>query len=154
MPIIVVALLIVNTDIFLADKQENTGNTSKSDASKTEVMRLAIDRELQKGSTTTLVLSVLSGAPMHGYQMVKELERRSKGLLTFKEGTLYPVLHTLERDGLIVATWEADGGRERKVYQLTEQGRGELCRRATEWQEFRAAVDAVMGGGVVAYAAG
>lgn len=126
--------------------------TSMFDASNVEVMPVSVDRELLKGSTATLVLSVLSRAPMHGYQMVKELEQLSAGVLTFKEGTLYPILHGLERDGLIVAAWEAEGGRERKVYHLSEQGRGELRRRAQQWEQFRAAVDVVVRGGVFAYA--
>jgi len=106
-----------------------------------------------KGSTVTLVLSVLSREPMHGYSMTKEMERLSQGVLTLKEGTLYPILHSLERDGLIVARWESTpGGRDRKVYHLTDEGRGELRRRAQEWEQFRTAVDAVVQGGVWAYA--
>lgn len=117
------------------------------------MIRIAVDRELLKGSTVTLVLSVLSRAPMHGYQMVKEMDRLSRGVLTLKEGTLYPILHALDRDGLIQAQWEAgSGGRERKVYQLTDEGRGELERRAREWEEFRTAVDAVVQGGVLSHA--
>jgi DNA-binding PadR family transcriptional regulator len=108
---------------------------------------MSLDRELQKGSTAMLVLSLLSSSPMHGYQMVKEPESRSKGTLTFKEGTLYPILHTLEKEGLIVAQWESDGGRERKVYQLSDQGQGELRRRTAEWEAFRSAVDGVVQGG-------
>jgi PadR family transcriptional regulator, regulatory protein PadR len=116
------------------------------------VILIPVDRELLKGSTATLVLSVLSRGPAHGYQMVKELERLSKGVLTFKEGTLYPILHNLEGDGLIAATWERGDGRERKVYCLTDSGRTELQRRVTQWEEFRTAVDHVVQGGVLACA--
>lgn len=127
--------------------------TSYSDASEMEVNPIAVDRELLKGSTVTLVLSVLSRAPSHGYQMVKEMERLSRGVLTLKEGTLYPILHGLEANGLIRAEWETGGGgRERKVYRITDQGRGELERRSREWEEFRSAVDAVVQGGVLLYA--
>lgn len=108
------------------------------------------DRDLLRGSTATLVLSVLSRGALHGYGLVKELESLSAGVLTFKEGTLYPILHTLEREGLVAAEWERDGGRERKVYDLTDGGRGELRRRAAEWGRFRTAVDAVLAKGVVA----
>jgi len=113
---------------------------------------MSVDKELLKGSTATLVLSVLSRSPMHGYQMVKELESLSKGVLTFKEGTLYPALHTMEREGLVEARWETDGGRERKVYHLTEHGQDELRRRVAEWEKFRRAVDGVIAGGACAYA--
>lgn len=117
------------------------------------MIRIAVDRELLKGSTVTLILSVLNRSSTHGYQMVKEMERLSKGVLTLKEGTLYPILHALERDRLIQAEWESGtGGRERKVYRLTEEGRGELERRTREWEEFRTAVDSVVQGGVLSYA--
>lgn len=105
---------------------------------------MTINRELLKGSTATLVLSILSREAMHGYQMARELERISAGVLTFKEGTLYPILHTLEAEGLIAAEWQAERGRERKVYRLTDSGQGELRRRVAEWESFRGAVDQVI----------
>jgi PadR family transcriptional regulator PadR len=106
-----------------------------------------ISRELQKGSTPTLVLAVLARAPMHGYQLIKELERTSGGVLRFKEGTLYPILHGLERDGLVEAHWESDGARERKVYTLSPAGQAEFERRTQEWDRFRVAVENVVKGG-------
>lgn len=126
--------------------------TSESETSETEVIEIPVDRELMKGSTATLVLSVLSRSSAHGYQMVKELERLSKGVLTFKEGTLYPILHSLEQEGFITATWERGDGRERKVYRLTDSGMAELRRRVAQWQEFRTAVDDVVQGGVPSFA--
>jgi PadR family transcriptional regulator PadR len=107
---------------------------------------MPIDRELLKGSTATLVLSLLSRAPMHGYQMARELERQSEGVLTFKDSTLYPILHNFEAAGMITAEWRVEGGRDRKVYSLTESGQDELRRRAAEWQSFRGAVDQVIKG--------
>jgi DNA-binding PadR family transcriptional regulator len=106
-----------------------------------------ISRELQKGSTPTLVLAVLARAPMHGYQLIKELERSSGGVLRFKEGTLYPILHAFERDGLVEARWESDGARERKVYTLSPAGQAELALRTQEWDLFRVAVENVVKGG-------
>lgn len=117
-----------------------------------EVIPIPVERDLMKGSTSTLVLSVLSQTPAHGYQMVKELERLSKGVLTFKEGTLYPILHGLEQDGFITATWERGDRRERKVYSLTESGRAELRLRVSQWQEIRTAIDDVIQGGVPSFA--
>ncbi len=111
-----------------------------------------MDREVLKSSTATLVLSVLSRGPAHGYQLVRELERLSSGVLTLKEGTLYPLLHALERDGFIMSQWEAEGGRERKVYQVTDQGLTQLKRRTDDWVRFRKAVDDVLGREVLAYA--
>jgi PadR family transcriptional regulator PadR len=135
-------------------KESSAILTSGSDASEREVIAMPVDRELMKGSTATLILSLLNRCPMHGYQIVKELEQLSKGVLTLKEGTLYPVLHTLERDGLVTAEWRVEGGRERKVYSLTEDGRAELRRRMAEWEAFRTAVDSVVQGGQLTYAHG
>lgn len=126
--------------------------TSDSEASDQEVIEIPVERELMKGSTPTLVLSVLARTSAHGYQMAKELERLSKGVLTLKEGTLYPILHGLEQEGLITATWERGDGRERKVYSLTDSGKAELQLRVARWQEFRTAVDDVVQGGVPSFA--
>lgn len=68
-------------------------------------------------------------------------------MLRFKEGTLYPILHTLEKEGLVSARWESDGARERKVYALTPAGQDEWERRAQEWALFKTAVESVVKGG-------
>jgi PadR family transcriptional regulator PadR len=74
------------------------------------------ERELLKGNTPTLVLAVLNDGPLHGYGIAREIERRSDNALRFKEGTLYPALHALEREGLVESEWQREGtGRERKV---------------------------------------
>ena len=105
------------------------------------------DTELLKGNTPTLVLAVLKDAPRHGYGIAREIERRSDNALAFKEGTLYPALHALEREGLIVGAWHKEnGGRERKVYDITEQGLAELDRRMQRWQAFANAVQQVISG--------
>ena len=105
------------------------------------------ERELLKGNTPTLVLAVLEDAPLHGYGIAREIERRSGNALKFKEGTLYPALHALERDGLIVGAWSREGaGRERKVYRITPSGLGELERRTRTWTEFATAIFDVIGG--------
>lgn len=104
-------------------------------------------RELLKGSTPTLVLAVLRDAPLHGYAIAREIERRSGSALRCKEGTLYPVLHALEQQELITGEWARDErGRERKVYRITPVGLAELTRRARTWQEFAAAIQQVIGG--------
>ena len=73
--------------------------------------------------THLLVLSLLAGEDMYGYQMILELSRRSDHTFEMKEGTLYPVLHGLERDGLVEAyQQEAPTGRVRKYYHLTRRG--------------------------------
>jgi len=83
-------------------------------------------RELLKGSTETLILSLVSEVPMYGYQLVKEMEVRSSGYFHLKEGTLYPALHRLERDGLVEGTWEdSPTGAEPSVLSHHRRGRGE-----------------------------
>lgn len=108
---------------------------------------MAIDRTLLKGTMPILVLGVLATGEQYGYQMIRSLADSSGGLLTFKEGALYPVLHNLERDGLISSTWEGpEGGRRRRIYAITEPGREALAGRVDEWRMVTQAVDAVIGG--------
>lgn len=104
-------------------------------------------RELLRGNTHTLVLATLREGGLHGYAIVREINRRSGDALRCKQGTLYPVLYALEEEGLIQGTWQhADGERPRKVYVLTEAGRAELERRVRTWRRFNAAMEGVIGG--------
>jgi PadR family transcriptional regulator PadR len=105
-----------------------------------------LERELLKGNTPTLVLAVLRQGPLHGYAIAREIERRSASVLQCKEGTLYPALHALERDGLIVGEWREENGRERRVYVLTESGSAALEERTRVWDRFTSAVGQVIGG--------
>jgi PadR family transcriptional regulator PadR len=106
-----------------------------------------LERELLKGNSPMLVLAVLAQEPLHGYAIAREIERRSQGALRCREGTLYPVLHSLERDGLVAATWErAANGRERRVYCLTEAGAAALLERQNAWERFTQGVRQVVDG--------
>lgn len=105
---------------------------------------MEIDRELLKGSIEPLLLCIIGQRPMYGYQLIKELERRSGGYFQFKEGTLYPVLHRLEKSGLIRGKWQfSSGGLNRKYYYLTEKGEYELNKKMAEWKSFSTAVNAI-----------
>jgi len=73
-----------------------------------------------------LVLSTLRDGPKHGYQIGLDVETESNGLFRFRHGTLYPILHRLEGEGLIRGTWSKAGGRRRKVYSLTGSGERHL----------------------------
>jgi PadR family transcriptional regulator PadR len=102
-------------------------------------------RELLKGSTDSLLLSLIGNKPMYGYQLIKEMGRRSGGYFQFSEGTLYPALHRLEREGLIQGKWEhSPGGQERRYYYLTPKGHQVLVEKATEWQRFATAVNMII----------
>jgi PadR family transcriptional regulator PadR len=102
-------------------------------------------RDLIKGSSNSLLLSLLDGRTMYGYQIVKELEARSQGYFKFKEGTLYPALHRLEKSGLISSQWELlANGRQRRNYNITPKGRAALVQEKTQWLDFFNAVSLVL----------
>ena len=102
-------------------------------------------KELLKGNTETLLLSMLTAKPMYGYQIAKEMDRKSRGYFQFKEGTLYPALHRLEESGLVEGRWEeAKTVTLRRYYHITAKGERVLLERLQEWRRFSKAVDAVM----------
>ena len=103
------------------------------------------ERELLKGNTDSLLLSLINFQPMYGYQIIKELEKRSNGYFQFKEGTLYPALHRLEKAGLIQGKWQRlPSGQERRYYYITLKGQKTLSERLTIWQDFATAVALIM----------
>lgn len=103
------------------------------------------NKELMKGSTVILILSMLEGKAMYGYEMIKEIELKSEGVFTFKEGTLYPILHALEEARQVECYWtESEGGRKRKYYNITKAGKLQLKEKQEEWNIFRSAVDKVI----------
>jgi PadR family transcriptional regulator PadR len=101
--------------------------------------------EVLKGHLDLLLLAVLQGRPLHGYAIVETLRRRSRGEFDLPEGTIYPALHRLERQGWLDSWWSEESGRRRRVYQLTLRGHQALSIRHQEWQQFTRAVDAVLG---------
>jgi len=104
-----------------------------------------INSELLKGSMVTLILKTLQKKPMYGYQIMKELVGSSGGHLEVKEGTLYPILHSLETDGAVESEWSQDQGeRRRKYYKLTKKGRALLKEKASQWEAFRSVMDKVL----------
>lgn len=112
-----------------------------------ELMR--ISKELLKGTTTLLILQILDETDKYGYQLSKELEEKSEQLFQLKEGTLYPILHSLESLGMIEAYWEeTESMRRRKYYKITDIGRNELKQRKKEWGVYVKGVKSVLKGGV------
>ena len=106
-------------------------------------------KEMTKGSSSLLVLSVLENKEMYGYQIVKEIEKRSEMVFSLKEGTLYPILHAFEKDGFVTSYWtESDEGRKRKYYKITKKGLKELYDSKAEWRSYSLAVEKVVSGGV------
>ena len=101
--------------------------------------------DLMSGNTDSLLLFLLGHKPMYGYQIVKELEVRSQGYFKFKEGTLYPALHRLEKSGLISSQWQLlSNGRQRRYYYITAKGQTKLAVERTQWLDFFTAVTLIL----------
>ena len=105
-----------------------------------------LDRQLLKGTIPLLVLSLLASKDRYGYDLIKSMEHQSNAVFRFSEGTLYPVLHSLERDGCLTSLWQDTGLRRRKYYRITERGRAELARRREQWRLFTTSVAAILDG--------
>ena len=117
------------------------------------MVNMKFDKGLMAGSGTMLVLSLLEGGDMYGYQIIEELSRRSNDLFQMKEGTLYPILHALEKDKCLSSyQQEAPTGRVRKYYRLTRKGKQLLDGKRAEWAAFHQGVDSVLSGGASALA--
>ena len=98
-----------------------------------------------KGDLEALVLGVLEGTQLHGYEISKRIRQLSDTALAVGEGQLYPALHRLERDGMVAATWVPQEGKPpRKVYRLTEEGAGLLEEHKREWERFARGVNQVL----------
>lgn len=107
---------------------------------------MKFEKSLLSGSTPMLVLSLLKDGDKYGYQMVEELAKRSDETFELKEGTLYPLLHTLEKQKLVSSyTMTTERGRERKYYRLTDEGLQQLEHKTREWKLFSEKVNAVLG---------
>jgi DNA-binding PadR family transcriptional regulator len=101
--------------------------------------------ETLKGHLDGLILATLAAGPAHGYAVIEQLKQRSGGAFELAEGTVYPVLHRLEAEGLLASSWSEAAGRKRRVYRLTRRGRSALDGRRREWRAFSGAVEAVLG---------
>ena len=103
-----------------------------------------MNAERLKGHLDMLLLAVLAPRPAHGYAIIEALRQSSGGAFDLPEGTVYPALHRLERDGLLASAWSDQTGRRRRVYELTEQGSAALQAQQQEWEQFARSVDAVL----------
>ncbi|MGI5148754.1 PadR family transcriptional regulator [Plantactinospora sp. CA-294935] len=99
-----------------------------------------------RGHLDLLLLGALRRAePAHGYALIAALRDRSEGTFDLPEGTVYPALHRLERDGLVSSEWDAGASRRRRVYRLTPSGVTALTTKRREWRTFAQAVQAIVG---------
>jgi PadR family transcriptional regulator PadR len=107
-------------------------------------------REFKKGSLSLLVLHQLYEGPSYGWEICERLRERSDGTLSFEDGAIYPLLHSLERDGLVEGYWESNDadtsrkGARRRYYRLTPKGLQALRTALQEWRQFIDAVGRVV----------
>lgn len=107
---------------------------------------MKISKEMLKGSTGMLVLSLLKESNMYGYEMIKKLKEKSENVFELKEGTLYPILHGLEEKGFISSYWDETTAKKRKYYSITEKGKKQLKEKKEEWKELSNGINHVLGG--------
>jgi PadR family transcriptional regulator len=100
--------------------------------------------DVLKNHLELLVLTALRGGPGYGYSLIRELRERSGGEFELLEGSIYPALHRLERDGLVTSTWSEVGGRRRRVYRLSRKGRSALTEQERDWRRFENAMNLVL----------
>ncbi len=112
---------------------------------------MKVNKELLKGSTNMLVLSLLEKENMYGYQMIKELSARSNNVFEFQEGTLYPILHNLEEKNFITSYWDNTEVKKRKYYSITKEGKKHLEEKQKEWKMFMGGINKCLGGVSFAY---
>jgi PadR family transcriptional regulator PadR len=102
--------------------------------------------QLMKGVTEPVLLYLINEVPTYGYNIIKELEKRTTGYFKFKGGTIYPALRRLEIKGLVKSRRQQITERQaRKYYQITEKGQRFLTNRLAEWKDFSMAVSMLMG---------
>lgn len=110
---------------------------------------MPIDKGLLTGNTTTLILKLLEEKDMYGYEMIEALSQKSDHTFDLRAGTLYPILHGLEKNNLVESYEEkAQNDRTRKYYHLTAKGGNLLKEKHAEWLVYSRAVNRVLNGGL------
>src|SRR5690554_7795788 len=100
-----------------------------------------VSKDLIAASATPLILAILKGQDSYGYEIIKQIKEVSDNGLVWTEGMLYPVLHRLERNGLVESYWrKSQAGRKRKYYRLKEAGLLELQKHRKQWELDRKSV--------------
>jgi transcriptional regulator len=101
-------------------------------------------QENPRGQLDLLLLAVLRARPAHGYAIVSALSERSGGVCDFPEGTVYPALQKLEREGLVASEWDSESARKRRIYHLTRAGNAALTKKTENWKRLARGVQAVL----------
>ena len=97
-----------------------------------------------RGTLPTLILEALAAQPDHGYSIAQRIKERSRGVLDFKEGTLYPALHKLEQEGSVESSEQVENGRTRRYYRITPAGRKTLAQDREQWRTLSRAVSMIL----------
>ncbi|ORM71162.1 PadR family transcriptional regulator [Pantoea rwandensis] len=107
-------------------------------------MRSSSDDNL-KSHIEMVILAALERGPCHGYALIELIHQLTDGVLSFQEGTVYPLLHRMEQRGIIAAEWEiAPSKRKRRVYQLTKEGQQELLNKREAWDNYAGAITSLL----------
>ena len=105
-----------------------------------------LNKSLIQGSLSMLILRLLDEKDMYGYEMIETLRSRSENVFELKAGTLYPLLHGLEEKEFVKSYEQEAGGKTRKYYSITREGKKQLRAKEKEWKEYAGAVRNVLGG--------
>lgn len=105
---------------------------------------MKISKELLKGSTPLLVLSAISTEDMYGYDITRKIRTISEDVFNLNEGTLYPILHAMEKEKQVDSYWREVDGRKRKYYHITKKGKKLLDEKTEEWKVYSTSVDKVI----------
>ena len=108
--------------------------------------KMAVDKSLVSGSTMMLILKLLEEKDRYGYEMIETLREKSENVFELKAGTLYPLLHGLEEKEFVKSYEQEAGGKIRKYYSITREGKKQLRAKEKEWKEYAGAVRNVLGG--------
>jgi transcriptional regulator len=101
--------------------------------------------DLLQGTLDLLVLKTLVAGPMHGWGISQRIQQLSGDVFAVNQGSLYPALHRLEREGLVHAEWGAsENNRRARIYELTRLGRKQLDEETATWERLAAAVNRVL----------
>jgi DNA-binding PadR family transcriptional regulator len=109
-------------------------------------MREKFQQDLLRGSLDLIVLSVMADEPQYGYLIQKRINLAFNGRVKLPAGTLYPLLHRLEKDKLIKSHWDSSTGRKRKWYKITAKGSKRLAVQASQWKQYAECVSSLVGG--------
>lgn len=103
-----------------------------------------ISKNLTAASTKPIILGILKQGNSYGYLIIKKIKELSGGRMAYSDGMLYPVLHRLEKDGLIQSRWTMNGeSRPRKYYEITEAGKEALVEEKEQWIQVNSVLDAL-----------